>query len=388
MSGPNAGKRSLRVLVAPDSFKGSAPGVEAAAAIAAGWRRERPGDVVVELPVADGGEGTLETLLRGTTATLRSAAVDVAGQRHAAPWALLDEGREAYVELASCCGLPLVGTVNPLGAGTGPVGSVLAAALEAGAERVTLAVGGSASTDGGLDCMRALGLAVTDAQGRPVPTGGRGLLAATAVSTAALRPPPPGGMRVLCDVRSPLFGPTGAAHVFAPQKGADEKQVRTLDRALRRWHEISGGDAGAAGAGAAGGIAYGLATYWSAALVPGARAVAELLGLDRQLAAADLVLTGEGCFDGQSGSGKAPGLVLERARALGVPAAVVAGTVAAAPGVPACALSDLAPSIRDAIERATHWLTEAGARLARAVASSGSVDVETLPRHHIPRSSV
>jgi glycerate kinase len=355
------------VLVAPDSFKGSMTAPAAADAIAAGWRRERPSDDVVVLPMADGGEGTLDAVLRSSAARVHRTPVLLGQCRHEARWLLLEDGEHALVELAECCGLPLCGTGDPMGAGTEAVGTVLTAALQAGARRITVAIGGSAATDGGAGCLRQLGLQVLDGSGAPVRSGGGGLLHAATVERSGLRPAPSGGVRLLCDVDAPLFGPRGAAHVFAAQKGASPEQVDMLDVALRRWYRLSGGDASLPGAGAAGGFGYGLGTYWAADLVPGARTVAELVGLDDELADADLVITGEGRFDRQSLGGKAPGLVLERARARGIPAAVIAGSVTDTPSVPSYGLADLAGDVAEALADPDGWAAEAAARLARSL---------------------
>ncbi len=359
---------AARVVIAPDSFKGSATAVDAAAALARGWRSVRPQDELVELPVADGGEGTLDAVLAGGAAESRTSLVTlVDGRQHTARWALV--GGDAVVELAECCGLPLVGTSGPMSAGTEALGVVLGDTLDAGATSITLAVGGSASTDGGAGALRALGMRVLDRSGSDVPPGGEGLLHAVRVDRTGLRPPPPSGVSILCDVTAPLFGDRGAAHVFAPQKGADPSQVAALNLALRHWHALLGGGARSPGAGAAGGTAYGLATAWGARLVPGAATVADAIGLPRAVVGADVVVTGEGRFDAQSLTGKATGLVLDLADRAGARAVVVAGSLEAPPprGAQGWSLTRLAGGAGPAIADPLTWIEVAGRAAARAL---------------------
>ncbi len=365
--------RPLRVVVAPDSFKGSATAPEVAAALARGWRRARPADVVVEVPMADGGEGTLDAVLASERAVVHVETVRLpGGLEHRARWAAV--GDRAVVELAECCGLPLVGTGDPGGADTDALGRVLAASLDAGVAEVTLAVGGSASSDGGSGALRALGLRVLDASGADVASGGLGLAAATRVDTGALRPAPSRGVTILCDVTAPLLGPSGAAHVFGPQKGASPAQVVALDAALARWHAVLDGDADQPGAGAAGGTAYGFATLWGAVLRPGAAAVASLVGLPDAAAGADVVVTGEGRWDTQSLTGKVAGHVLELAAAAGARGVVVAGDLAAPlpAGVDGWSLVDAAGGLDAARAEAIRWLEAAGEQAARAIATSAT----------------
>jgi glycerate kinase len=365
---PRTGDRPLRVVVAPDSFKGSADAPGAAAALSRGWRRARPGDVVVEVPMADGGEGTLDAVLASERAVVHVETVRLpGGLEHRARWARV--GDRAVVELAECCGLPLVGTADPGGADTDALGRVLAAALDAGVAEVTLAVGGSASTDGGSGALRALGLRVLDASGRDVAGGGLALASAARLDTCALRAAPARGVTILCDVTAPLLGPTGAAHVFGPQKGASPEQVVALDAALARWHAVLDGDADQPGAGAAGGTAYGFATLWGAVLRPGAAAVAALVGLPDAVAGADVVVTGEGRWDAQSLTGKVAGHVLGLAGAAGARGVVVAGDLAAPlpPGALGWSLVDAAGGVDAARADAVRWLEALGERAARAV---------------------
>lgn len=325
-----------RVIIAPDSFKGSLDADAVAAAIAAGWHGIRPDDEVVELPQADGGEGTLAAIERAVPGALRRSAGAVTGPAGApvpGEWLELPDGT-AVVELAQMSGIALMPRLDPLGATSRGLGEVIAAALDAGADRLVVAIGGSASTDAGVPMLEAIGD----------------------------RRPPAGGAVVLTDVTAPLLGPTGATAVFGPQKGATTPELQArLESRLAEAAERLGGDPGAAGAGAAGGVGYGLAV-WGARITPGAAEVAALSGLTAAAGSADLVITGEGRFDAQSTTGKVVGEVL----ALGRPAALVAGTVEAEFPGPVVALVDLAGSAEAAMAEPARWLREAGAALASA----------------------
>ncbi|MFE7562905.1 glycerate kinase [Kitasatospora sp. NPDC057500] len=354
----------MRVVVAPDSFKGTATARDAALALAAGWRSVRPDDELLIRPMADGGEGTLDALaaaLPGAVLHPVPGCTGPDGRPVTGRYALLPDGT-ALVELADTGGLPLLGgDLAPLTAGTRGTGETIAAALDAGARRVTVALGGSASTDGGAGLLAALGLRLLDDSGAPLPDGGGALARADRLDRTALRAAPPGGVRLLTDVTNPLLGPAGAAAVYGPQKGADPAAIALLEAGLRRFADLLGGDPDLPGSGAAGGTAYGLVAAWGARVVPGAAAVADLTGLGAALVGADLVITGEGRFDTTSLLGKAVGEVLARARTAAVPARVVAGE-STDPG--ALTLARLSGDPADARARATHWLTTAGARLA------------------------
>jgi len=359
-----------RVVIAPDSFKGTATARDAAEAIARGWASVRPADDVVLAPQADGGEGTIDAV----AATDPGAAVHTAtvtgpdGRPVTVRWLLRGSG-EAVLELAESSGLPLMTTLDPLGATTRGLGELIGHALDAGATSITIGLGGSASTDGGAGALAALGMTLTDASGRALPDGGGALSRLERLDVSALRTTPAGGVHLLTDVTAPLLGPTGAAAVFGPQKGARPGEVATLEAALARFAELLGGDPELPGTGAAGGAGYGFSAAWAAALVPGAPAIAALSGLPALAAGADVIISGEGRFDATSSGGKVVGHVLSlvppTARAI-----VVAGTFAADPALPdgrptaAVALDRLAPSTVDAQRDALHWLRVAGARAA------------------------
>ena len=225
----------MRVVIAPDSFKGSVGAAAAAAALARGWRSARPADELTCVPLADGGEGTLAVLAAADPAARwREARVSGPGaQPVTARWLELGD-RTHVIELASAAGLPQLAAPDPMGAHTTGVGELIAAALDAGARRITVGLGGSASTDGGAGALRALGARFRDAAGADLAPGGGALAGLAAADLSGLRPPPPGGAACLTDVRAPLLGPAGAAAVFGPQKGASPAQVAALESGLAR----------------------------------------------------------------------------------------------------------------------------------------------------------
>ncbi|WP_106815119.1 glycerate kinase [Microbacterium timonense] len=362
------------VVIAPDSFKGTIGAAAAAAALADGWRKARPGDEVRLRPMADGGEGTVDAFAAAVPGARRMP-IRVTGPEGAqveASWLLLPDGT-GVVELAGTSGIELLGTpprLRPLDADTRGFGEAIAAALDHGVSRLVLGIGSSSSTDGGTGMLTALGALFADDAGRPVRAGGRGLADIASADLSGLATLPPGGATVLTDVTNPLLGSRGAAAVFGPQKGATAADIAALDAGLARLAAVVGADPDAAGAGAAGGTGFALLA-WGATLVPGSAAVAELVGLPSALADAAIVVTGEGSFDGQSAAGKVPAHVSALATALGVPVALVAGRVAPDADVSTfaatAALTELAGSAAAAMADAARWLQEAGAQLAQTV---------------------
>lgn len=385
------------VVVAPDGFKGSLTAGDAASAIGDGWCSVRPDDRVIARPVADGGEGTLDAFAAAVPGARRMPVVvdGPDGRPVDAAWLLLPPTADAptgtgVVELASTSGLELLGDRRrPLDADTRGFGQAIAAALDHGASRLVLGIGSSASTDGGTGLLTALGARFADAAGRPIAPGARGLTDLAAAELTGLRPVPAGGVVVLTDVTNPLTGARGAAAVYGPQKGLAGVDIARADDGLGRLADLidaapvreaeASPDAAATsgttpapraapGSGAAGGAGFGL-LVWGARLVPGAPEVATLVGLDAAIAAADLVITGEGSYDGQSAAGKAPAHVARLARDAGVPCVLVAGRIAPDADVAGFAtsvsLTDLAGSPVDAMREPIRWLREAGAALAR-----------------------
>lgn len=368
----------MRVLVAPDKFRGTLSAREAGDAIARGWRRARPKDEVVVVPLADGGEGTLDALApAGDPGAIRST------RRVTGPLGDLVEadfgirGETAVIEMARASGLDLVPLDRraPLRTTTRGTGELMAAALDAGARRLLVCLGGSATNDGGTGMAAALGARFLDADGTSIADGGEalGTLARLDVGPVLDRLR---GVEVtgVTDVDNPLCGPSGASAVFGPQKGATPEDVVVLDRALAHLAAVAERDLGAdrsheAGAGAAGGLGFGLLAFTGARLRRGVEVVMEAVGFADRLAAASFCITGEGSFDAGSLRGKVPAGVLEACELAGVPAAILCGVASAeAPGAVVRSLVDLVGA--DAA------LSEARAsleRLAEALAADPAV---------------
>lgn len=360
------------VVLALDSLKGSIAAADAAAAVAAGWRSVEPEALLLPRPMADGGEGTVAAFAAADEGA-RMMPVTVRGpdaETVEAHWLLLSDGT-GVVELASTSGIELLGERRlPWDADTVGFGQAIRAALDHGVTRLALGIGSSASTDGGVGLLTALGARFLDAAGAPIAPGARGLADLDAVDLAGLPALPPGGAVVLTDVTSPLRGPAGAAIVFGPQKGFDHAGAEQADAGLARLAARVPGDPDAPGAGAAGGAGFAL-DLWGATLTAGAAQVAALIGLDAAVRRADLVVTGEGAFDGQSAAGKVPSFVADLAAAAGVPVALVAGRIDAAADTSrfsaALSLTDLAGSGQASLADPARWLHVAGAELARSL---------------------
>jgi len=337
----------MRVLCAPNAFKGSVSAIVAARALAAGSRDAGAEPEV--LPMADGGDGTLDCLLaaaRRPEIVLHRVSGPLGG-RASARLGWMAPG-EAVVELAEAAGLRRLGRrLDPLGSTSRGAGELMARALDGGARRIVVGVGGSACTDGGSGILTALGARLLDGRGRPLGRGGGVLTELERVDLSGLDPRlAECAIDVAVDVANPLGGNTGAARVFAPQKGADAAGVERLEAGLLRLAAVLERDAGIdpglrllPGSGAAGGSAYGLAVL-GATLRPGAALVADAVGLDAALAGCDLVLTGEGRLDAQTARGKATMEVAVRAARRGVACIAVAGEVAdSLPGLFAATVS-------------------------------------------------
>lgn len=362
----------LRVVIAPDSFKGTVSARDAARALGEGWRSVRPGDELLLFPMADGGEGTLDAFETAVAGSVRFP-VTVLGPDNrpvAASWLLLPGSAEtpggtAVIELANTSGITLLGPLLPLDAHTFGFGQAIAAALDRGVDRLLLAIGGSASSDGGVGALAALGAQFLDAAGRPIRLGNRGLGQLARVRLDGMRAVPSGGAQILSDVNNPLLGPSGAAAVFGPQKGASPDQVDGIESGLRRLALLLPSGAETPGAGAAGGTGFGL-LHWGARLSPGAAAIGAAMGLPDAVATAAVVITGEGRFDSQSAAGKVPSYVAGLAAASGASALLVAGAIEAQSDdfADAVSLSELAGSPAASMAAPELWLRAAGARLA------------------------
>jgi len=324
----------VRIVVATDSFKGTLRASEACWIIADAIARRLPDVELVVRPLADGGEGTAEAMMAAGDGRWVPRAVmgPLPDMRVEAGFAWFDADRTAVVEMASASGLELLspGQMNPLWTTTCGTGQLIRYAAEYGAAEILLAVGGSATVDGGVGAARALGWQFLDSDGQPVPLGGGGLSRITRIlPPEGLHLPP---VRVLCDVENPLCGPQGAARVYAPQKGADAAMVEQLEHGLEHLAGLVATQTGAqiadlAGGGAAGGLAAGAVAFMNGTIVSGIETVLAHSGLAEDLPSCDWIITGEGSFDGQSLQGKVVSGVARMARRFGVRVAVIAGQV-------------------------------------------------------------
>lgn len=324
-----------KILLVPDSFKGTLSSRQVCQVMAGQLRRFFPQAQVKSIPVADGGEGSVEAFLAAAGGERRTRTVTGPfGEPVEAFYGILGDGRTAVIEMAACAGLPLAeGRLNPERATTYGVGELLLAAKEAGCTKAILGLGGSCTNDGGVGAAAALGAKFTRADGTAfVPTGGTlGEIAALDVSPVAQALQ---GMELtaMCDIDNPLYGEAGAAAVFAPQKGADAAMVARLDAGLRHLGQVVARCLGRdfshlPGAGAAGGLGFGMAAFCGAQLRMGIDAVLDAVGFDSLLPGTDVVFTGEGKIDSQSARGKVVSGVAARCRKAGVPVVAVVGQI-------------------------------------------------------------
>lgn len=327
-----------KIVVAPDSFKESLAAGDVAEAIIAGLREIWPASEYLPVPMADGGEGTVDAVMQATGGTLRTVRVTgPMGERVAATYGVTADGTTAVIEMAAASGLELVplASRDPLVATSYGTGELLRAALDAGVRRCVLGIGGSATVDGGAGMLEALGTRLLDRTSQPISRGGAGLAAIDRLDLSALDPRLAGcRIDVACDVDSPLLGPAGAAAVFGPQKGATPQMVEQLERGLANLARAIEAHLGVSiaatpGAGAAGGVGAALIACLGAKLQPGAGLIAELVGLDAAVRTADLVITGEGRMDAQTVRGKTPVGVAGIAKRYGVPVLALAGSLGA-----------------------------------------------------------
>jgi glycerate kinase len=332
----------MRVLVAPDKFRGTLTARQAADAMAAGWRRVRPDDELVLVPMADGGEGTLEAIVSAGGGRVETvSATGPLGNPVQAQIGFVEQGnhRLAVVESATASGLALVSETrrDPLRATTAGTGDLIAGALERGAERILVCLGGSATNDGGAGMASVLGFRFLDGTGRPLPAGGAALLGLVRIDASTRdRRLVHTQVTGATDVDNPLTGRAGASLVYGPQKGASRDDALLLDRALGHLAAVVHRDLGVSprdepGAGAAGGLGFGLLAFCGARLRPGVDIVMEVVGFEARIAWADLVLTGEGSLDAQSLRGKVPDGILRAAELAGVPVAILSGRAEVSP---------------------------------------------------------
>ena len=356
----------LRVVIAPDSFKGTMTAREAGEAIAEGWLAVRPRDHVTILPMADGGEGSLDILHLATPLSRVISVGDVTGpdgRPQPSHFLALDD-TTAVVELAVASGITQMETLDALGATTRGLGETIHHAINQGFAHIIIALGGSASTDAGLGAMHALGLTVSTRTGEPLLPGGGHLKEIVSVDVSRLTRPS-GSVTILRDTSAAFLD---APSMFGPQKGATGQDVELLTRGFRHLLEITGDTSVylEPGSGAAGGTGWGLGFFLGATIHDGAAMVAELVGVKSALDDADLIITGEGKFDATSLTGKVTGHIITLAKAHSVPVAIVAGVVddAISETLTTSSLVDAAGSADQALSNPTWWAREAATTLA------------------------
>ena len=373
----------MRVVIAPDSFKGSVSALGVAQAMERGVRAVFPDAEVRQVPIADGGEGTVEALVTATRGRLEERTVrGPFGEPVRARWGVLGDGQTAVLEMAAASGLPLVpkDRRDPRVTSTYGTGELVRAALEAGLTKLVIGIGGSATNDGGTGLARALGVRFLDAAGAELPEGGAALGRLARIDLAGLDSRLASAeILVACDVDNPLTGPRGASAVYGPQKGATPQMVAELDAALGHYARVAQAATGRdvalhPGAGAAGGLGAGLLFFTPARLRPGVDIVLETTGFVELVRGADLVLTGEGRTDFQTAMGKAPVGVAQAAKRHGVPVVCLAGGLGdgaddvLAKGIDALASAvPQAMPLEEAMARGAELVEAAAARACRLI---------------------
>ena len=325
----------MKIVIAPDSFKGSNSSMAVATRIETGIRRVFPEVEIVKIPIADGGEGTVEALVAGAGGRIYTADVKgPMGEDCKAEYAILTNGTAA-LEMAASSGLPMVaqGKRNPLVATTYGVGQMIIAAIERGATDIVIGLGGSATNDGGIGMAQALGVSFKDANGNELGFGGGPIAKLASIDVSGLDERIKNvKITIASDVNNPLCGPKGASAIFGPQKGADPEMVKLLDKNLAHYAEIVKQQLGidqinTPGAGAAGGLGFGLLVFCGARLNSGIETMLDAVRFEEKLENCDIVVTGEGKIDGQSAFGKVPVGVAGRARRLGIPVLAIVGDI-------------------------------------------------------------
>ncbi len=326
----------MKIVVAIDSMKGSLSSLEAGTAAADGLRRVFPEANVVTYPLADGGEGTVNALVHGAGGVLREICVTgPLGKEITANYGVLPKNHTAIIEIATAVGLPILAPQqrDPLVTTTYGVGQMIRDAITQGCRNFVIGLGGSATNDGGVGMLQALGFEFQNAKGQAIPFGAKGLEELVSITDANVLP----GLsqcrfRVACDVNNPLCGDQGASAIYGPQKGATAEQIRQMDHWLSTYAELAQkynpqADPNNPGAGAAGGLGFAFLAFLNATLEPGVQIVLEEMEIEAEIARADIVITGEGCLDGQTSMGKAPIGVARMAKKYGKPVIAFAGSV-------------------------------------------------------------
>ena len=382
----SSSKKRIRILVAPNAFKESLTATDAANAISKGIQKILPNAIITKLPIADGGDGTLEAVVSGTNGKkLRSPVLDPIGRKITAEYGLTGNGKTAVIEMSRASGLALVTPKhrNPMLLTSYGTGQLINAALKRGVKDIILGIGGSATVDGGIGALEALGFEFFNSRNKPVARGGKGLKSIVRVETNHVNPLLK-KVRILvaCDVDNPLVGPKGAAHIFGPQKGATPAMVKELDLALISFGNIilkkTGLDISRVpGTGAAGGIAGSFMGLVNAQLRPGSDLVFDLLKVQKKVKRADYVITGEGQIDFQTPFGKGPGMLAKLAKELEVPVIGIAGSIGKNvdslfnEGFTALfSIINSPMSIKDAISQAAQLIEEQSEQIARLLSYS------------------
>ncbi|MBG9770862.1 glycerate kinase [Bacillus vallismortis] len=373
----------MKIIIAPDSFKESLSALEAADAIERGFQSVFPGADYRKLPMADGGEGTVQSLVDATTGWIKEQVVTgPLGEPVEAFFGMMGDGKTAVIEMAAASGLHLVPVErrNPLVTTTRGTGELMAAALDAGAEHLMIGIGGSATNDGGAGMIQALGGRLLDESGREIGPGGGALSQLASLDISELDPRLENvKLEVACDVDNPLTGPKGAAAVFGPQKGATEDMVDVLDQNLAHFADVAEKALGTTsreikGAGAAGGLGWSLLAFLDADLKRGIDIVLEAVDFADEVQDADLVITGEGRIDSQTIYGKTPIGVAKAAKSYDVPVIGIAGSVSRDSdavyqhGIDA--LFSIVPGavpLEDAVEHAAEYMERTARDIAAAI---------------------
>jgi glycerate 2-kinase len=326
----------MKIIIAPDSFKGNQTALAVADAIERGMRRYDQNLEIIKIPMADGGEGTVEAA--SSAAGGRIIKTAVSGPLNGvidAEYAILDDGKTAVIEMASASGLPLVPNhlKNPGKTSTKGTGELIRHALDSGCNKIILGIGGSATNDGGIGAASALGVKFLDVDGTETGVTGDDLLRVQKIDMSELDPRIPNtDILVACDVSNPFYGPNGAAYIYAPQKGATEEQVKSLDNGLRNLAEVIENSLGKKiadipGTGAAGGLGGGLIAFFNAKLKSGIELIMDAVKFEKTLENAQLVVTGEGKTDYQTAFGKVPAGVASAAKKQGIPVVCFSGAL-------------------------------------------------------------
>ena len=374
----------MKIVVAPDSFKGSVSALEAARAIEEGIRRVFPEAVIEKVPMADGGEGTVQSLVDATGGHIQTRRVLAPlGNEVEAKFGILADGETAVIEMASASGLTLVNPQerDPLRTTTYGTGQLIHAALEAGCRRLIIGIGGSATNDGGVGMAEALGVCSLDADGKQIPRGGGSLGQLRSIDITGLHPAIAETETVVaCDVNNPLTGPEGASHVYGPQKGATPEMIETLDECLGHFDKVLTETLGISfnnipGAGAAGGLGAGLMAFLNAELKLGVDIMIDAVKLEKRMEGASLVFTGEGQLDFQTAFGKTPVGVAKVAKAYNIPVIAIAGGIAeGAEAVYEAGIDAMLGIVQEpmslevAVEDATRLIADTAEQAARLIA--------------------